>query len=179
MDSRARPVGMERPALWLALLRVAVGYWFVKSLWTKLTLVTLGGVLPLPAASERWITTMPQIVARQAAELPIPWYKRFLEGTVIPNAELFAHLTALGETAVGLGLVLGLFTGLSSLVGLMLVIAYGLATWHMTPAQQGLHFVLFFCMLVFFLARAGRSWGIDAWIAARRPKSVLARRPIS
>jgi hypothetical protein len=34
-------------------------------------------------------------------------------------------------------------------------------------------------MVTFFFARAGRTWGIDAWLARRNPRSLLARRPLS
>jgi len=34
-------------------------------------------------------------------------------------------------------------------------------------------------MVAFFFARAGRRWGLDAVIAARKPTTLLARRPIS
>lgn len=173
------PVTMDRPAQWLAVLRIAVGLYFVKSLATKLSIVLLGGLVPVPTVSARWIDVMPKIVARQASENPILFYKHFLEGTVLTHAELFAQLTAWGETVVGLGLTLGLLTGVSSLVGLFLVTNYGLATQWMSPGQQGFHLVLFVLMLSFFFARAGRTWGLDARIAGSRPKSMLARRPVS
>jgi thiosulfate dehydrogenase (quinone) large subunit len=133
----------------------------------------------VPAVSERWLTVMPKIVSRQASENPVGFYKQFLEHTVLPNSNLFAQLTAWGETVVGLGLTLGLLTGLASLVGLFLVTNYGLATQWMSPGQQGFHLVLFFLMLAFFMARAGRSWGIDGWLARRKPNFLLARRPFS
>ena len=41
---------------------------------------------------------MPNIVTKQASENPILFYKHFLENTVLTHPELFAHLTALGET---------------------------------------------------------------------------------
>jgi len=170
---------MSNPAGWLALLRIVVGLYFVKSLITKMGFVMLGGVLPLPAVSERWLTVMPKIVAKQASENPLTFYKQFLEGTVIPHSSVFAQLTAWGETVTGLGLTLGLLTGLASLAGLILVINYGLATQWMSPGQQGFHLVLFFLMLAFFFARAGRSWGIDGWLARRKPGSLLSRRPFS
>jgi uncharacterized membrane protein YphA (DoxX/SURF4 family) len=175
----AYSVGMKRPDQWLALLRIVVGLYFVKSLVTKMSIVTVGGILPVPVVSERWLTVMPKIVARQASENPLGFYKQFLEGTVLPHSNLFAQLTAWGETVTGLGLTLGLLTGVASLVGLVLVLNYGLATQWMSPGQQGFHLVLFFLMLAFFFARAGRTWGIDGWIARRRPGSLLARRPFS
>jgi len=170
---------MEHPAEWLAFLRIAVGLYFVKSLVTKMSIALVGGFLPLPAVSERWITVMPNIVTKQASENPILWYKAFLEHTVLTHPALFANLTAWGETVVGIGLTLGLLTGFASLVGLVLVINYGLATQWMSPGQQGFHLILFALMVAFFFSRAGRTWGIDAKIASDRPKSVLARRPFS
>lgn len=173
-----RPVLLQHPAEWIAVLRILVGLYFVKSVYTKLTIVLVGGVLPVPAVSERWYAVMPKLVARQASENPILWYKDFLEHSVLGHVHLFANLTAWGETAVGIGLTLGLVTGLASLVGLVLVTAYGLATQWMSPGQLGFHLLLFALMLAFFATRAGRRWGLDALIA-RRPKSALARRPFS
>jgi thiosulfate dehydrogenase (quinone) large subunit len=181
MDQRPRVVSvtMNQPDRWLALLRIVVGLYFVKSLITKMSILYLGGVVPFPMVSDRWINVMPKIVARQASENPLLFYKHFLEETVLTHSALFAQLTAWGETVVGLGLTLGLLTGLASLVGLMLVTNYGLATQWMSPGQQGFHIVLFFLMLVFFLARAGRTWGLDGLIARRKPGSLLTRRPFS
>ena len=170
---------MSRPSEWLAVLRIVVGLYFVKSLITKMSFVMLGGILPVPAVSERWLTVMPKIVAKQASENPLAFYKHFLEGTVLSHSSVFAQLTAWGETVTGLGLTLGLLTGVASLVGLFLVINYGLATQWMSPGQQGFHLVLFFLMLAFFFARAGRTWGIDGWLSRRKPHSLVSRRPFS
>jgi uncharacterized membrane protein YphA (DoxX/SURF4 family) len=173
------PVTMSNADRWIAFLRIVVGLYFVKSLVTKMGIVLLGGVVPVPAVSERWINVMPNIVAKQASQNPIAFYKHFLEGTVLTHPELFATLTAWGETAVGLGLTLGLLTGVSSLIGLVLVTNYGLATQWMSPGQQGFHIVLFALMIAFFATRAGRTWGLDARIAAAKPDSPLAKRPLS
>ena len=172
-------VSTNHPAEWLAVLRIVVGLYFVKSLVTKMTLVLLGGVVPIPAVSARWLEVMPKLVTKQASENPIAFYKHFLEATVLPNSSFFAHLTAWGETVVGIGLTLGLLTGVASLIGVVLVVNYGLATQWMSPGQQGFHLVLFFLMLAFLFARAGRTWGLDAWLARTRPRSLLARRPLS
>ena len=98
---------------------------------------------------------------------------------MLQNPAMFAHLTALGETVVGIGLTLGLLNGLSSAIGFSMALAYGLATQWMSPGQRGFHIVLVALMLAFFGARAGRRWGIDAVIARRRPDSIWARRPLS
>ena len=176
---RGNAITMSHPAEWLAVLRIVVGLYFVKSVVTKMSVVMVGGAVPVPAVSARWLDVMPKIVTRQASENPLAFYKDFLENTVLPNSSLFAQLTAWGETVVGIGLTLGLLTGLASLVGMFLVVNYGLATQWMTPGQQGFHLVLLFLMLAFFFARAGRIWGVDAWLARRKPGSLLARRPMS
>ncbi|HEX9055091.1 MAG TPA: TQO small subunit DoxD [Gemmatimonadales bacterium] len=174
-----RPVGLSHAVEWLAVLRVAVGLYFVKTLVTKMSIALAGGVLPVPAVSDRWLATMPKIVAKQASENPIAFYKQFLEDVVLTHSDVFAHLTAWGETVAGLGLTLGFCTGLASLVGLALVTNYGLATQWMSPGQQGFHLLLFTLMLAFFFSRAGRRWGLDGLIAERRPGSWLTRRPVS
>mgnify|MGYP003290789407 CR=1 FL=1 len=64
---------------------------------------------------------MPTIVTKQASENPILFYKHFLENTVLGHPELFAHLTAWGETIAGIGLTLGLMTGVASLVAVLAI----------------------------------------------------------
>lgn len=173
------PVTMSHPDRWMAVLRIVLGFWFVKALWTKLDVVLLGGFFPFLGVEPRWVAMMPTIVARQAAENPIVWYKAFLDSTVLPNAALFAQLTAWGETLVGLSLVLGLFAGLGSLGALLLSLSYGLASWHLSPSSAGFHYMLISVAIVLFLARSGKAWGLDAWIAWRWPGTVLSRRPLA
>jgi uncharacterized membrane protein YphA (DoxX/SURF4 family) len=180
MAYRARPpVAMVHPAQWLAVVRIVIGLYFAKALWTKLTIMLVGGVLPIPVVQDRWIHVMPTIVEKQAAGNPIGFYKDFLENTVLTHSDLFAHLTAWGEVVAGVGLTLGLLTGVASLVGLFLVVNYGLATQWMTPNQQGFHLVLATLMITFFFVRVGRTWGLDSWLATNHPKSFLTRRPFS
>src|SRR5256885_7757888 len=151
---------MNAPETWLALLRVVVGAWFLKAVWTKLVLEFLWGVVPYPVVSPRFLAFHPKRVAEFAAGNPLGWYKDFLEGTVLPNDRLFATLQTYGEAAVGLGLILGLLTGLTALVGLFLSVNYGLASQWMSFGQQGFHVLLVTSMLVFLGARAGRTWGL-------------------
>jgi len=120
---------------------------------------------------------MPELVARQAAENPILWYKAFLEQTVLANSTLFAQMTAWGEVLVGLSLTVGCLAGLGALGGLWLSLNYGLASAHLSAASLGFHYMLVLNFVVLFLARSGRAWGLDAWIAWRWPNSVLTRRP--
>ena len=99
--------------------------------------------------------------AEFAADNPVAWYKHFLQTTVLPRSTLFAELQAYGEVVVGLGLVLGLFTGLAALVGLVLSVNYGLATQWMSFGQQGFHLLLITSMVIFLVTGAGRLAGVD------------------
>jgi uncharacterized membrane protein YphA (DoxX/SURF4 family) len=170
---------MCSPQRWIVFLRVVVGLWFLKSLLTKLTIVLAWGFLPVPAATERWLNLMPKLLTRYAAENPIGFYKQFLEQTVIPNSHIFAHLTALGEVGVGLGLTFGFLTVPASLVGAIQVIFYGLAVQHMSPGQQGFHVMLLAMMIAFFFTRAGRYWGVDGWLRSHYPDSIFTRLPLT
>ena len=158
---------MIAPQFWIAMLRVVVGAWFLKAVWTKLTLAYAFGVIPYPAVSPRFLGFQPKRVAEFAAGNPVDFYKQFLEHTILPNAKLWASLQAYAEAAVGVGLVLGFLTGLSALVGLFLTLNYGLATQWMSFGQQGFHVLLTTSMVIFLAARAGRAWGIDRLILMR------------
>jgi len=48
------------------------------------------------------------------------WYASFLENVVVPNAILFSYLVILGETLVGIALVLGAFTGIAAFFGVFM-----------------------------------------------------------
>jgi thiosulfate dehydrogenase [quinone] large subunit len=160
---------MIHPERAVAVLRIVVGVWFLKAVWTKLGLGLAAGVIPYPVVSPRFLGFHPKRVAEFAAGNPVGWYKDFLEHTVLPQAPLFATLQTYGEVAVGIGLVLGLLTGLTVLVGLFLALNYGLATQWMSFGQQGFHLLLITSMVLFLATRAGRVWGVDRWLLARAP----------
>lgn len=151
-------VGMVRPERWLSFVRIVVGFWFVKTLWTKVGITWVGGLLPVPSASDRWIAFLPVRLREWGASNPIAWQRTFLRDVAIRNAELFAHLTVFGEVVVGIGLTLGLLTGWSAAGGLILIGTYALASAGQPFNQQGLHMVLIACMIAFMAARAGRTW---------------------
>ncbi len=159
--------GLRHPDRWLALLRIAVGLWFLRGGVRKVTFSLWGGFLPLPAAADRWIGFMPKRIAEFASGNPIDWYKEFLEGTVLHNAKTFAFLTAWGEFSVGVGLTLGILTVLAGLIGLVMMGNYFLASAWMGFGPQGFHLLLIVCMIVFIGSRAGRFWGLDGVLLRR------------
>jgi thiosulfate dehydrogenase [quinone] large subunit len=176
MDEQVKPLAaMRSPERWLAVLRIAVGVWFAKAIFTKLSVTLAWGFLPIPIASDRWIHVMPTLVGKYAEGNPVGFFREFLQSTVVTHAQLFAQLTAFGEAAVGLGLVFGCLTMLASSIGLVLVVNYGLAVQWQGSAQQGFHYTLIVTLVVILATRAGRVWGVDGWIRAHRPGWWLAR----
>ena len=177
MNSQASvpPSPLRSPERWLAFLRIAIGVWFAKALFTKLSVILLWGFLPVPSASDRWIHVMPILVAKYADGNPVALFREFMQKVVIPHSNLFAQLTAFGETAVGLGLVFGCLTALASGIGMFLVLNYGLAVQWQGSAQQGFHYALLVSLVAIMASRAGRHWGVDGWVRIRHPGSWLAR----
>jgi thiosulfate dehydrogenase (quinone) large subunit len=179
MDGQAEPVAAMRfPERWLAVLRIAVGVWFAKAIFTKLSIMLAWGFLPIPTASDRWIHVMPTLVGKYAEGNPVGFFREFLQNNVVTHPQLFAQLTAFGEAAAGLGLVFGCLTTLASAIGLVLVVNYGLAVQWQGSSQQGFHYMLITALVVIIGAHAGRIWGVDGWVRVHRPGSWLARLPL-
>jgi len=87
------------------------------------------------------------------------WYAWFLQHIVLPNAGLWSFLITWGEVAVGLGLLLGLLTGIAAGFGVLMNLNYLLAgTVSVNPILG---------MLGLFLCFAWRvcGWiGVDRWL---------------
>lgn len=68
-------------------------------------------------------------IAKAAGESPTvqAWYANFLESWVLPNAKVFGYLVAYGEVLVGIGLILGAFTGFAALAGALMNLNFMLA----------------------------------------------------
>lgn len=52
------------------------------------------------------------------------WWAAVLHDVVLPNASWIARLVSVGELAIGVALVLGLFTGVAAFAGLILSVTY-------------------------------------------------------
>ncbi|MGI9057169.1 MAG: hypothetical protein ACR2H5_01170 [Ktedonobacteraceae bacterium] len=85
------------------------------------------------------------------------WYAWFLQHFVLPNAGLFSFMVSWGELAVGLGLLLGILTGLAAGFGVLMNLNYLLAgTVSVNPILGMLG--LFLCF----------SWRVCGWIGLDR-----------
>ena len=146
----------------ISLLRIVVGFWFLKAGLSHLSWT------PLPWVSERWAKIMPKVVGGHAKDNPIPLVKGFLEEIVLPNSNIFAGMSSLGELCVGLSLTFGIATVLGGVGGFFLAASYGLMTIY-KPSSQGFHLILVTAMLVFVVTRAGRTWGVDSILHRIKP----------
>ena len=148
----------------LVLIRVFCGYYFLAAAITKL-------VAP-------WFATAPYTgMIQKAADTNIsPWYKAFLLNWVIPNIEFFRFLNWFGEIALGVALVLGLFTRLAALVAIFVLFLYWYAIGGLPqygPGVPQINKLFIFGLVVVFLTAAGRSFGIDRILHQKFPRNPL------
>jgi thiosulfate dehydrogenase [quinone] large subunit len=110
-------------------------------------------------------------IGRQIGDLSnvdlFSWYRNFLVEYVVPHAELFGYVVMAGEILVGTCLLLGLFTRISALVGLFMIVNYylgpGMAHGGLLLAYQKI-FTL--CLAIIFLSNPGRTIGLDGLFAS-------------
>ena len=119
-----------------------------------------------------------QDVREIAAERSWPFWRSFLESVVAPNAGPFGWFFALAELALGIALLLGLFTRAAALCGVLLMAILLLgqtyvpgASWDrwITSALNAKFGLLLLWML--YLTDAGRVWGLDG----RRARATVRR----
>ena len=87
------------------------------------------------------------------------WYGQFLQHTALPNVVFFSHIVAFGELAVGIGLLLGIFTGIAAFFGAFMNMNYLFAGTISTNP------LLFLLELFLILAWRTAGWyGIDRYL---------------
>jgi thiosulfate dehydrogenase [quinone] large subunit len=151
----------EETRLWpVALLRIFFGYYFLLDGLGKLT-----GGFTRPGVLEKRLLGW-------ANDMAFEWYKPFLHAVAIPYHQLFAHLIAWGMVLAGLALLLGFLTRPAALGGIFMVLHFFLAKGGGSPATTSDQ-AFMAGLLVVFLTRSGRSFGLDRWLVRRYPNSFL------
>lgn len=143
----------------LAFLRIYLGVLFLLAGGPK-----LGGT---------FAATLPEFLNRVALTKGHGFYREFVQQAVLPNVDLFARLVSWGELLVGVTLVLGLATRLSAAVALLLLVNYMLAkgAWFWYPSSNDAALAAIAIALI--IGAAGRTFGLDAMLARRWPRSPL------
>ena len=94
----------------------------------------------------------------------------FLTSVAVPHASLFGGLVAYGELAIGLCVLLGLFSRVASLCGLLINLVFFLsADWHVFPYFYGSDIVFLFCWLTLLIAGPARQMlpALDTWLVTQ------------
>ena len=95
----------------------------------------------------------------------VGFYKDFLVNVMIPNWTFFGWMTLITETTIGVLLMLGLFTRLGSVmaIGMAINITLGILS---VPHEWGWTYAMLIMLpALFLLTDAGRSVGVDAFLA--------------
>jgi thiosulfate dehydrogenase [quinone] large subunit len=101
-------------------------------------------------------------------------YATLLNDVMIPNAALFAYGQLVIEFVVmGVFLVFGVFTPVSGLVAAAFQFNLLLATSGIPTEWPGTYLIMFLLLVAIALSQSGRTLGVDARLAKRRPKPRL------
>lgn len=147
---------MKRMSGVLAGLRIYLGLIFLIAVWPKLT-------------QPGFLGRMTGFLEHFALEQAHPFYKSFVEATVLPHAGTFALLVMVAEIAVGLMLVFGVATRAAATVAMFLLLNYMFAkgAWPWTPSSNDAPFLMI--ALATAIVGSGRYLGVDARLAQRWP----------
>ena len=87
------------------------------------------------------------------------WYADFVQNVALPNADTISYLVTYGEMAVGIALILGIFTGIAAFFGTFMNLNFLLAGTVSTNP------ILLFLQLFLILAWRTAGWlGLDRWV---------------
>ena len=105
-----------------------------------------------------------------------PSFQGFMKGYVVPNAELFAQFMRVGESMLGIALILGLLTNLAAIgsVGLSAMIllsqgGVGLGTGLGAPEFLTINVLVALFSVVILLSPAAKTISVDSRLAQRSP----------
>ena len=99
----------------------------------------------------------------------IPLQADFVNNIVLPHFYLFAPVVYAAEVLTGVSLMLGAFVRLFALIGALQILNLWLGLYSAPNEWPWTYFFLLLLQLIFVVDQYGRSLGIDAILAARRP----------
>ncbi len=153
--------------LWL-IIRLYLGYEWLTAGWGKVTNPAWFGS-DAGAALNGFVQGALAKTAGAHPDVQM-WYAGFLKATVLPHLVVWSNLVAVGEVLVGLGLIVGLFTGLAAFFGAFMNLNFLLAgTVSINPI---------FLVLGIGLVSAHRVagyWGLDRYALPRLRRITRSR----
>jgi len=145
--------------IWLV-LRLYVGYEWLTAGWAKVQNPAWVGA----NAGTALAGFIKGALAKTAGAHPDVqgWYASFLQNLVLPNAALWSTVVAFGEVLVGVGLILGIFTGIAAFFGGFMNVNYLMAG---TVSTNPFLFVIATWLV---LAWKTAGWiGLDHWVLSK------------
>lgn len=137
------------PLTWISLLRILIGVIFLTTWASNLS----KGFYTPEGLVDFFSNVFPQ------SENPLAWYAAFIDGVILPIRGFFAPFQLVTEFLIGLFLVLGTLTPLTSFASIIFIINTFLATYgHDWPWSYGMMLGI---LGVVMITRAGRSIGVD------------------
>lgn len=147
--------------LWL-IVRVYLGYGWLMAGWGKITNpawfgsgagAAMQGFIQGAIAKTACAPSIPVAMCHPDVQM---WYASFLQSVVLPHIFTWSHAIALGETAVGLGLIVGLFTGTAAFFAFFMNLNFLLAgAVSVNPVW------LVLALLIMLAHRVAGYWGLD------------------
>jgi thiosulfate dehydrogenase [quinone] large subunit len=146
-------------AVWLV-LRLYLGWQWLQDGLTKFSTPSWTGD-KAGTFLTTWITKA--LTKTQGAHPDVQgWYGAFLQHIVLPNTVFFSYVVTFGEIAVGIGLIIGLFTGIAAFFGTVMNASYLLA------GTVSLNPIFFALASLLVLAWKVAGWyGADRWVLPR------------
>jgi uncharacterized membrane protein YphA (DoxX/SURF4 family) len=146
---------------WIALLRIMLGVMF---------LTTWASNLSKGYYTPDGLTNFFTVKFPQAAN-PLSGYASFIENVILPARYVFAPIQLVGECLLGIFLLVGVLTRLTSIAAAFFIANTFLATlgqdWPWSYAMiLGILFVV-------FCTQAGRSLGVDGWLVKKRGEARI------
>jgi uncharacterized membrane protein YphA (DoxX/SURF4 family) len=109
-----------------------------------------------------------------ADDTTTPFMASILNHVVIPHAAIFSKLQMVTELVlIGVPLTLGLFTPVAGLIGTGFAIPLGLAANGKPGEWSGTYMMIVLLLVIVAVTQAGRTWGVDARLARKRPHPRL------
>jgi thiosulfate dehydrogenase (quinone) large subunit len=136
-------------SLLLTLLRIYLGWQWLHAGWGKISSGTFDASGFLNGALKQMSGDHPAVQ---------PWWGNFLKEAALPNVEFFNLLVPWGEFLVGLGLILGIFTSFSILMGLTMNFAYLLSGTTSTNPQM-----ILLGLIILAAGFNAKKIGLDRW----------------
>lgn len=151
----------------LALLRIAVGLWLLRTAMGTLVWT------PWPWASPLWVQAVADTLAQHAFNHPAIWVRYMLQQFLLPNVDVYAGMMVNLHLLAGLSLTLGLLVPPGALLGLVYAGLHLLLGHYQGDVTLGYYAFQVVAMVLFIVARAGRMWGVDAVLAHIRSSAWL------